>query len=87
MLKWIKKLFEPSETNIWKTVKTEYLREEIDWGNCPQQIQTMYVFAVTEFCLLTGKTRMFEKRDFFPPKEFDILEQTRQSFIFNQAKT
>ena len=84
MFDWIKNLFKPREVNIWKDVKCEFLRRQRDWGTCPQEITDMYVYAITQFCLNTGKVRICEKFDYFEIKEFDILEDTRKTYFLNK---
>jgi hypothetical protein len=87
MVNWIKNLFKPREVNIWKDVKCEYLRNEMDYGICPEDMHDMYVYAITQFCLNTGKTRIYEKWDFFKMEEFDILEETRKKNYKKEIET
>lgn len=87
MLNLILKLLAPKEINIWKDVKCEFLRKQMDWGTCPQDMHEMYVYAITQFCLNTWKTRIYEKWDFFKMEEFDILEETRKKNYKKEIET
>jgi hypothetical protein len=60
-LTWLKSLFTPRPVEIWKDIKCEYLRREMDWGTCPQDMNDMYVYAIHQISLTTGNKRIFEK--------------------------
>lgn len=46
------------QPHVWKETKRETLGSYIDYGNCPQEITTVYRIGIHETCLLTGETRI-----------------------------
>lgn len=60
--------------NIWKNIKCEYLRDEIDFGICPQDINFLKVYAYYQICIVTGERRIIEKRELLEVKEFELKE-------------
>lgn len=73
---WLKSLFTPRPIEIWKDIKCEYLRREMVWGTCPQDMHDMYIYAIHQVSLTTGNKRIFEKWDYFPMEEFDKTKES-----------
>jgi hypothetical protein len=80
MINWIKKLLgiTPTQKYFWKEVKCEYLRQEIDYGTCPQDINYIYVYAITQICADTGARRMVERHSWIELKEYDNINLNEQ---------
>ena len=76
MINWIKRLLGIKETQkyFWKEVKCEYLRKQIDYGACPQDINYIYVYAITQICADTGARRMVERHSWTELEEYNKMD-------------
>jgi len=79
---WLKSLFTPKIKYFWKEVKCEYLRKQIDFGTCPQGINYIYVYAITQICVHTGARRMVERKSLIQLEEFDKIGTNK--IIYNK---
>ena len=76
MVNWIKRLFGIQETQkyFWKEVKCEFLRKKINFGTCPQDINYIYIYAITQICADTGASRMVERHSWVELEEYNKME-------------
>ena len=69
--KLFRKLFPCKQKHIWKEVKCEYLREQMDWGMSPKDIHYLNVYAITMVCVVTGKNQIVERFSWTKLDEYD----------------
>lgn len=59
----------PKAHHVWKVEREENLGSFLHLGESIHDIETVYRIGVHERCLLTGDTRIRERRDLFPVRE------------------
>lgn len=62
----------PKVHHVWKEEREENLGSFLHFGSNVHEIETIYRIAVHERCMITGETRIRERRDLLPVRERGI---------------